>query len=251
MDRDDIERWGRAAHHCALYSSPADLFEIERSFRQSAAASGATVVDYVPAPIELQRSGTFDREVIGSIASEIESAVTREAARTGGIWWTGDLSLLCGLHLPPEALVDLDATISSLLVALDVKALCRYDRRLLDEPTESSLGMLHEHVTTAGPPPELRLRWRSWWELVVCGQVDGGAVPLLDQVLGGCQAERLTIDLGGVEFLDAAGASALCQTAFAGRQVELTRVRWPVARVLGLADLDLVPGVVIEQGDPR
>lgn len=215
--------------------------ELEASFRQSAEVAGAMVLDFVPSGDASTPAG--GRALIQQISSQLSEA---DSKRCGPLWWTADLSNTLGRSGAGRHVRDLERSISELLTRFELKVLCRWDRRLLDESTESSLSELHDNVTSFGAPPDLRVFWVEPARLVVAGQVDGGAVQILDRLLDGSPSEGLVVDLSLVDFVDAAGASVLCRPAFNGGQVSLIGVSPLVSRVLRLAELESLPGVTIE-----
>jgi anti-sigma B factor antagonist len=96
-----------------------------------------------------------------------------------------------------------------------------------------------------GPPLSVALRRDgSATVAAVTGELDLASGPALLSALEPALRERpalLVLDLGGLTFLDASGASALQQVASrqaaAGGRTALRRVRRPVRRVLDLLGL--------------
>ena len=83
---------------------------------------------------------------------------------------------------------------------------------------------------------------------VLSGEIDMSNARTIKELALPLGVSIVTLDLGEVRFVDSAGIAALCVLAerLKGGSLVLKRPTEAVQRVLSLAGMDMVPGVLIE-----
>jgi ABC-type transporter Mla MlaB component len=189
-------------------------------------------------------------EILGRVRQEAETA-SREGFRALRV--LARMDQLTADRAGPDAAARHELTLDALVALGGTIVVCAYHRTGLGAETLDQVASVHpQHLGTGSVGPAFRLfstgRTDCW---SVSGLVDSeGATAFgtaMRELLSTCGTVRL--DCENLEWMDAAGMTALAQSArcFPGRQVVLSRTNDTVRRVWGLLGYDS-PLVPVELG---
>lgn len=265
-------------HACCFYDTDEEHREYLVAFVRDAVAAGHKVVCVADAGSTRRILADHTRGGAGKAAVERGQLVvvgSEDAYLAGGFfdpdrmldWWpqqmeravadgypglrvTGDVTWYTRALPGAERLMEYEQAVGGVLADTAASALCQYDRRRLDD------GILAEAVThhrggvmAEQPIQPQRFRVlgsaRDGFRLV--GELDLAGAPVLSEVLRTAVAdgaEALSVDLENLQFLDAAGATALCASAGEhGVALELRRPSPTVNKVLSILEVHRLPTV--------
>lgn len=234
-------------HVCWLVGPGDDFSGTARAFT----ADGALVGDKVlvlgaagadPAPDRLDTPPDGSRQgILGRVRREAEAA-SREGFRALRVLARMDQFPCDGTG--PGVAVRHELTLDALVALGGTIVVCAYHRTEFGAATLDQVASVHpHHVGTGSVGPAFRLfstgRTDCW---SVSGLVDSEGASAFGtaviELLSTC--DTLTLECENLEWMDAAGMTALAQSArrFPGRQVVLSRANETVRRVWGLLGYD-------------
>lgn len=166
---------------------------------------------------------------------------------------SGDVAWWARAYPGVELLLDYERRVAGALAGGPGSAVCHYDRRRVPAWLLAEACIAHDRVASQRPPgaePSFRVAPTGPGAFALEGELDiTGCDALADAldlaVVDG--ADRLTIDLRALRFIDAAGATALCRPAVKGAAMLFLREPQPlVGKVLSLLGFGRLPTMKVE-----
>lgn len=273
-------------HACCFYDSDEQQHELLADFIHTGIASGHRVVcvgDAASTRRILEECVTEPRAQAAIAGGQLEVTGSEQMYIAGGYFdpdrlpgrWqqetdraldagfagvrvTGDVTWYTRELPGVGRLMEYEHALSEILAEMPASALCQYDRRRLDDDLLAEAEAAHGTLTGVRHPVAadtfrvLRVG-PATYQLV--GELDIAGTPALADALGGALADgttRINIDLSGLSFLDAGGATALVQPAREhGVALDLRHPQRGAQTVLSLLELDQLPGVRVLQDPGR
>lgn len=143
-------------------------------------------------------------------------------------------------------LIDRERAMSSILDDLGVVVLCMYDRRRVEERVETALAEVHQGVADLGRPWLRIVPGSRSGSFRLVGELDLASWDAAEDSLAVAGDEAgIELDISGLTFIDAGGASVLCGPARQGRPTTLKAASPWVRRVLELTGLAELPDLTV------
>lgn len=197
--------------------------------------------------------GRFDPgRMLARLVEEVDKGV---AEGYPSVRITGDVTWWARPFPGVDRLVDYERRVSQALAGSVGSAMCQYDRRRLPASLLGEACGAHDRVAAPRPASAaapFRVLPSGPGSFVLEGELDiTGSDALTDalDVAVADGADRLTVDLRGLRFIDASGAAALCDPAVKGAaMLILTDPRPLVSKVVSLLGFGRLPTIKVESG---
>jgi len=201
----------------------------------------------------------FDPDIIITLirfeVREARQAGYQGLRMTGEMSWAlRDASQLASVN--GKRLREFESSIASVFDTAELVAVCQYDERLFDPVDVDGFVACHQQVVQIDPlHDDRRLRIVPTFRprgLRVSGVVDDTTSGALAEALD--RAVRwpdiaITLDLGGIEFIDVAGVRAIVRAAAAldpPRRLQVVRLAPTLRKVIGIIGWDQTPGLQLD-----